>query len=228
MQPTWTLLESLRRVDRRTESRRLWRLFLVVAAAHICAGLLYQHVVWTEDVLRTIFPSLTGGVRMEESLASMRTMSLLGYITLPFLLWLRVAAVALMLQFGFLLMWVEVPFLRLFRILTWASLTGAAMICVRTWLFAYAPPYEITASALVLPPFSLADIVGIDSYTAPARVVLENANLFEGAWLFVVWKGICKTERIGWSDVGIVVLVAWCVMLLAQVTIVWFFGGGYQ
>ncbi len=205
---------------------RVWTLFLVVSAIHVAAGLLYQHFVWTEDVYREVFSSQYESGRFVETMSVMRKMSLVGCLTLPVLLWIRVAVVALLLQFGFLLMWRELPFSRLFRILTIASLTGAAMVCTKVWIFTFAPPYEISVSSLLVAPLSLAGVVGIDSYSPAARLVLQNANVFEVLWLLLVCAGIRRAEGIALADVTFVVLVVWCVSLFVQVVVVLVVGGG--
>ncbi len=205
---------------------KTWKVFTLVAAIHFLAAVVYQEVVWTDDVYRAVFATRTDPFRFDEAVALARRLSVIGYLTLPLFLWVRIAACSLLVQFGFLLLWEEMPFHRLFRVLTTASLTGTAMLGVRAFMFSIAPPYEVTPSALMVPVFSLAGIVGIESYSPAARVVLENANLFELAWMILVWKGICKRSTVNRSDVAFVVLAVWCALVALQVALAFFFGGG--
>ncbi len=207
-------------------SRKTVRLFVVVALIHIAVALLYQHTVLTERTYRAVLAEHVDPIAMDEALATVHTMSLLGTFILPFLLCVRVAAVALLLQFGFLLFWEEIPFSRLFRVLTVASLAGAAMLCTRTVMVAASSAEDVAASSLMLPPLSLADLVGIGTYTPAARVVLQNAGVFELIWLFLVWRGVSNVVPLARSDVAFVVLVVWCSIVLLQVAVVMLLGGG--
>lgn len=205
---------------------KTWKVFTAVAVIHVLAAMIYQGVVWTDDVYREVFVSRLGAVPYDETVAMARRLSSYGYLVLPLFLWVRVAAFSLVLQFGFLLLWEVVPFQRLFRVLTVASLTGAAMLCTRAFLFSVAPPYEMTSSALVVPALSLAEVVGIESYAPAARVVLQNANVFELTWMALVWRGICRVSIVNRSDVAFVILAGWCAVVALQVVMVLFFGGG--
>ncbi len=206
--------------------RKIWRLFLIVAAIHVAAGLLYQDIVMTDSVVRELVAGRVDPDRIDEALSTLRQVSLAGHLLQPVVLGVRVAIVALLLQFGFLLLWIELPFQKVFRIALVASLTGAAMLCAKAWIHATDPPLVVSASMLMVPPLSLASLVGIDSYSPAARVVLQNANLFELFWIILVWNGVRRVEPIPWSDAAFIVLAVWCATVLVQAGAALVFSGG--
>ncbi len=198
-----------------------WQLFAVVLAVHLAATALYQETIWTKEVYTALFAEQLEGERLEELLNGAQRFTLIGYLTLPLTLFLRIVFVGALLQFGFLVMWREVRFAGLFRVLSVASLTGVATLLVKTIWFSIAPPVHLTQVWLMEIPFSLGQLVSLENYALPARVVLQSVNLFEAAWIVLVWLGVARVANMPKGEAGVVVAGVWGVMVLLQVGLAW-------
>lgn len=195
---------------------KTWQLFMIILLANLLAGWFYNEHILTRDVYQNLLSEQLEAERIDEYFNFMRKLSLWGYIFQPILTWIHITFLVLLIQMPLILMVIDVPFRRLFRIVTCASLTMTASAFVKILRLNNLPASEISHVSLSVVPLSIASVLDASQYPQAAVAVLNKFSLFEAAWCFVIYKGLVRTENLKKELAAFLVFCVWMLLLLLQ------------
>ncbi len=204
---------------------KTWQMFLLILLANLVVSWCFNEIVFTREVYHNILSERLDVNRIDEYFDFSRKLTVWGYLAQPFLFGLQITFFALLLQMPLLLMLVEIPFSRLFTIVTFASLTMTGLSVAKLLSLSFYHSTEITRETLELTPLSLAVVGDISALPKTINFLLGKFNFFELAWCFMLGKGLIETGKISKAKAIGVVFSFWIALLLFQLGIVAYFDG---
>ena len=137
-------------------------------------------------------------------------------IIAPIALWVRLTVVALLLQFPLILKFIDIPFKKIFRVVSFAHISYIVLSILKTsWLLRLTPS-QISEEALTFTPFAITNFLNASSYPNGVYGILSQFNIFEGIWCLIVVNGLASTGKIKKIDATLLVLVIWTLLLVFQ------------
>ena len=143
----------------------------------------------------------------------------------PFFLMIQITFFALLLQTPLVLMLIEIPFAKIFRLIAIASVASTLASAMQLLRLSFFDAHEISSNVLDLMPFSLAGFIDPSEYPKSALFVLGKFNLFEVLWSLILYKGLATTGQIKKEQAAILVTLFWLALLLFQWGVVAYFEG---
>ena len=198
-------------------------LFLLAVLGVLLNTWLANEILLDRQVFHRLLDEQIEAYRIDELLIVMRRLTVWNYVLAPLLLALRLLLSALFLQMPLVFRLLEVPFARLFHIVTVAFFALLLLMFVKTLWLASLPNSAIDESTLSLVPVSLAALVNRYRYSPQALGFLGNFNLSELAWCLIVTAGLRVESRLTWLDCGLVVVIVWTAMLVMQFVFLLYF-----
>ena len=210
---------------KREVSLKTWQLFLLILFANLIISWIYNEFIVTREVYHSLFSEQLEARRIDEYFDFTRKLSLWGYLFQPLLFWLQITFFALLIQTPLMLVFIEIPFRQIFRIVLIASLATMALSIVQILRLSFYAPSELTQTVLNVVPLSLTTFIDASSYPKTAIFVLNKFSLFELAWCVLLYKGLVATSKIKRDSVLLLVFGIWIVLLLFQWGLVAYFAG---
>lgn len=203
-----------------TESRRFflktWHIFLLVLAANLVLTYLFNTRFLTRDVYYHLLSDRLDTERIDMYFDLLHKVSLWGYLAQPLLLWIRISFVVLLIQMPLLLFWVDIPYRKLFRIVTTAHVAMIASSLSQVVWLACLEPTRITQGALSRIPLSVNSFLDPANYPVTAYAILGKVNIFEVIWCILIYKGLAATEKLKKDYTALLVFALWTMLLLFQ------------
>ncbi len=200
-----------------TRGLRTWQLFGLLVVASAVLAWAENEFVMTPEVYRNILGSQLEAERIDAQIDMLSRFRGWGYLTIPVMLWLRVAFIALLVQMFCLLGTIEIRFGRLFRIAAIAfiaDLVGSANHLV--WLVRQGP-LAIDAATLGVMPGSIAGFFLERPQGASGfYTVLSQVNMFELGWVGLMVLGLTGTRRVGTAGAVLVTGGVWALVTFLQ------------
>jgi hypothetical protein len=197
-----------------------WQLFGLLVVASAVLAWAENEFVMTPEVYRNILGSQLGAERIDAQIDMLSRFRGWSYLTIPGMLWLRVAFIALLVQMFCLLGTIEIRFGRLFRIAAIAfisNLVGSANRLV--WLVRQEPSAIDAASLGVMPGSIAAFFLETPSGASGFYTVLSQANVFELGWVGLMVLGLTGTRRVGTTGAVLVTGGVWALVTFLQFAI---------
>lgn len=196
--------------------------------AILLLGLILNTTLLHEEVLtRRVYHQLLGNkleaYRIDELVVILDRLSVWNYVLAPFLLGMRLLLTALILQMPLVFRGIDVPFSRLFHVVTVAFFALLLMMLVKTLWLASLPVAVIDERTLSLMPLSLTALVNPNRYSPRVLSFLGNFNLFEWLWCALVSIGLRLEARFKWLDATLVSVGVWTAILLLQFILMLYF-----
>ena len=204
---------------------KTWHIFAVIVCVNLLVSWTYNEFILTREVYHNLFSEQLEVNRLDEYFDFTRRLSLWGYLLQPALFWLQIAFFALLVQTPLMLLFIEISFRQVFRIVLVASLAVAALGVIQLLKLSFYAPSEITETVLNAVPFSLATLVDPAAYPKTALFVLNKFSLFELMWCVLLYRGLAATEKLKKDTVLFLVTGIWIALLLFQWGIVAYFAG---
>ena len=204
---------------------KTWQLFLLLVLANLTLAWFYNQHVLTREVFHNIFAERLEASRIDEYFDFTRKLSIWGYIMQPFFLMIQITFFALLLQTPLVLMLIEIPFAKIFRLIAIASVASTLASAMQLLRLSFFDAHEISSNVLDLMPFSLAGFIDPSEYPKSALFVLGKFNLFEVLWSLILYKGLATTGQIKKEQAAILVTLFWLALLLFQWGVVAYFEG---
>lgn len=204
-------------------SLKTWQLFFLILIINMAASWVYNEYIFTRDVYHNLLAERLEANRIDQYFDFARKVSLWGYLLQPLLFLLQLGFLALLLQTPLMLMFIEIPFRRLFRINLIASSTMCAAIVAQLLKLSFYHPSEITNLALKTVPFSFASFVNASAFQNDILFLLGKLSVFEFVWCFLVYRGLVGTGKIRNSSALLLVVTIWIALLVLQWGIVVYF-----
>ncbi len=163
-------------------------------------------------------------VRIDEFVEVLDRFSHLSMLVIPVVMLLKLIVNTLILQIPLLIKDIEIPFKKMFRIVMLASIMlTLGQLVHYIWIF-LTPVENITRDLLTANPLSLVMLVGVEGYPASSVYVFAQCNVFEVLWGMGIYFGLLSTNKIIKSDIAMLVLGTWTVLLFLQYAIFFFMG----
>jgi hypothetical protein len=177
----------------------------------------------TRDVYHNLLSEKMEAYRIDDYFNFVRKISIWSYIIAPLLLWIKITFYTLLIQFPLVLKFIDIPFKKLFRIVSFAQIPVLISGFIKIiWLFQY-KPYQITEKTLALTPLALTNLINSSLYPKTTIILLSNINVFEMIWCIIVVKGLAATEKIKKIDAFLLVLGVWSLILVLQWALLMYF-----
>lgn len=204
---------------------KTWHLFFLIAIVNLITGWVWNEFILTRDVYHNLLSEQLEIDRIDEYFDFTRKLSIWGYVFQPLLLWLQIVFFTMLIQTPLMLLFIEIPFRQVFRIVLIASLTITALSVIQLLKLSFYTPGEITDTVLNIVPFSIASLVDLAEYPKTNIFVLNKFNVFELAWCFLLYKGLATLDKLKKDIALFLVIGLWIVLLLFQWGIVAYFSG---
>ena len=206
-----------------TRPLRTWQLFGLLVVASAVLAWVENEFVMTPEVYRNILGSQLDAERIDAQIDMMSRFRGWGYVTIPVMLWLRLAFIALLVQMFCLLGTIEIQFGRLFRIAAIAGiadLVGSANRLV--WLVRQGPS-AIDAATLGVMPGSIAGFfLERPQGASGLYTLLSQVNMFELGWAGLMVLGLTGTRRVGTAGAVLVTGGVWALVTFLQFAVALF------
>ncbi|MFQ5632852.1 MAG: hypothetical protein ACE5I1_29125 [bacterium] len=206
-------------------SLKTWQIFLLILLANLLVSWVYNEFILTREVYHNLLSEQLEANRIDEYFDITRKLSIWGYLLQPLLFWLQIAFFALLIQTPLMLLFIEIPFRQVFRIVLVASLAVSALSVIQLLKLSFYAPSEITEAVLNVVPFSLTNFIDPADYPKTAFFVLNKFSLFELAWCVLLYRGLAATEKLKKDTAMFLVTGLWIALLLFQWAIVAYFAG---
>jgi len=218
--------DSLVLTNKETKERLIetWQLYLLITISSIIVSFAFQKFIMTREVYYTLYGSQLEDYRIDDAINFMQKFQIWGYIATPFIVWLRLAFVAFLIQLPLILKFIEIPFREIFRITTLAYLIIFSADIVRFLYLYFLPSQSITAETLIFIPLSITNFLNKENYSELAFSVLSKINLFELLWGYIIYRGLYKTSKLEKIDAGLIVFGVWLGIIVLSVALVFFMG----
>ncbi|MDH7603796.1 MAG: hypothetical protein QHH13_02750 [Melioribacter sp.] len=122
---------------------------------------------------------------------------------------------------------VEVGFKEVFKIAAYANVPYIILGIVRIVILLLTPKVEYTNDLLTLIPGALTNFFSKDRYSLVAYKFLENINIYEASWIFIVYMGINKLKKIDKYDAFILTFSIWIGLTILQLMILFYFTNAF-
>lgn len=204
---------------------KTWQIFLLILLANLLLAWFHNNIILTREVYHNILSEQLDANRIDEYFDFTRKLSVWGYIVQPMLFWLQIMFFALLIHMPLVIMFIDIPFIQVFRIVTVASISPTILSFVQLLRLSFYHENEITRTALETIPFSLTNLLDPIEYSKSAYFVLGKFNLFEILWCIILYRGLVATAQIKRDTAMILVSLFWIVLLLFQWGIFAYFEG---
>lgn len=197
-----------------------WHVWLAIL---ICEGMItwyFQTYVLTKEAYRAIWAEQLDVQRIDDLFEYYRHISIWGYVVMPFMTWVKIAFIALLLQMPLVFRFIDVSFQHLFRIAALASFMMVAQQAVSMAHVSNIDAAVLQSSDLSYVPLSLVNLIGISNETPAAYAFFSHFNLFEAGWLYLIYQGLVTTSQLKKMDALLVLLVVWVLLSVLQWAIV--------
>ena len=189
---------------------RPWQLLGLVIALNLIVLWFSNEYVLTRETYQRLLSDRLEASRVDEYFDFARRLRIWGYVLTPPVVVVRVGFMALALQLALLLLLIEVPIGRLFRLALWAFLALLAGTAVRDAFLATLDPADLSLARLSLAPASLASVtMDLEDFRAPLYGLLSFVNPFELAWCAIMVAGIADGKKVKLVTAAGVVVIVW-------------------
>jgi len=202
---------------------KTWHLFLLIMLAVWVNTWILQNFVMTREVYHNLLSEQLEISRIDDYFNFVRKISIFSYLLSPLILWIQLAFVTLLLQFPLVLKFIDIPFKKIFRVVTFAQISLLVMGLVKTFWLLHFQPSQITKQTLSFTPLALTNLLDVSLYPKSAVQILNNFNVFTIIWCIILIKGLADTRKIKKLDASILVLVVWTLILVFQWALVTYF-----
>jgi len=204
-----------------------WQLYLFITFLYLIITLINDKYIMTHEVYQIILSEKMESYRIDDFYEIVKRFSLYTYLALPFLIWIKITFIALLIQMPLLLKNVEVSFKEVFKIAAYANIPYIFLGVVRIVILLLTPKVEYTNDLLTLIPGALANFFSKDRYSFIAYKLFENINIYEASWIFIVYTGINKLKKIDKYDAFILTFSIWLGLTVLQLMILFYFTNAF-
>jgi len=200
---------------------RYW--FILLLALELGFSWFYQARILTLDAYQTIYGDRLDGQRIEELFDLMQQVRGWGYGMIPLIMTLRLVFVALLIQMPLVFRFIDIPFRGIFRIVVMASLAFAAMQLACLFHLAALPAVQLTLQELNYVPLCVTAWLRSANDSPGASAFFNHFNLFEIAFLVMIYGGLQRTKKLAKRDAALVVFLLWVVLIAMHWIVVIYF-----
>jgi Yip1 domain len=200
-----------------------WHLFLFVTVIYLIITLMNDRYILTREVYGILLSDKIESNRIDDYYEMLKRFSFYTYLALPFITWLKIAFIALLLQTFLMLKGNEINYKETFRIAAFANIPNLLLGFVKLIILLAVPKSVYTNNLLTFTPGSVANLISKESYSPVAYSFLNSINVYEILWIFIVFYGLSKLGKMNKSDSFMVAFSAWFGLTLFQLGIVFYF-----
>lgn len=195
---------------------KTWHLFMFIVMGMWINTWIVQNRILTLDVYHHLLSDQLASDRIDEVFFYTQKLSIWNYISAPFLLWIRITIICLLLQFPLVFQFIEIPFKQLFRLLSFAEISTLALTFFKTsWLMGL-PSYRIVKEAFTFTPLAVIQLLDASRYSKALLGLISHLNVFEMIWCLIIINGLRKTGKIKRWNAVLLVLSVWILIAVFQ------------
>ncbi|MFO7890535.1 MAG: hypothetical protein R6V04_09380 [bacterium] len=203
-------------VNNKPYSLKTWHLFILICIAFGINTWLTQNFVMTREVYHNLLSERMEAYRIDDYLHFIKKISIWTYIILPAVIWIQITFVTLLIQFPLVLKFIEVPFKRIFKIVTYAHIPIVIQNITKTIWLIQLKLYQITKEKLSFVPLAISNLIDTSLYSQNVVGLLSNFNVFQILWCIIIARGLASTGKVKKIDAALLVLIIWIVLLVFQ------------
>lgn len=198
---------------------KTYYIFLLILICFWMNIWILQHFVMTRDVYHNLLSERLDAFRIDDYYTLIKKQSVWAYIAAPLYLWIQIVTVTLLLQFPLVIKFIDIPFKKIFRMVTYAQIPLLASSFIRTlWLLQFTS-HQITEEILAFVPFAITNFLDPELYVESSLGILSKVNIFEIVWCIILIRGLTETGKLKKRDALLIVFVTWTLILVAQWTL---------
>ena len=195
---------------------KTWHLFLIILIGIWMNTWILQKSIMTREVYRNLLSAQLDAYRIDDYLNFINKLSMLSYIFVPIILWVRLTFVTLLIQFPLIIQFIDISFKKIFRIVTFAQISILTGEILRTLWLLRLKPDQINEERLTLMPLAITAFFDGAFYPKLLFRMLNRFNVFEIVWCLILIKGLTSTGKLKRRDASLVVLIVWTLILVFQ------------
>ena len=146
-----------------------------------------------------------------------------GYIVVPLIILLKLAALTFFVQLSFLLNSIVLGYKRIFNVIVWAGTVLALGECVRVLKIYFTLPQLRHSESFQFFPFGFINLMNTDLYDPAFLVLLNYLNIFELGWFIMVLWGLSQIKKIKKTEVFSIVGSIWVLIVLLNWGLAFYF-----
>ena len=203
---------------------KTWQLFIIITAVSLLISFAFQKLIMTKDVFYNLYGSQMEEYRIDDFIKMIQKFQVWGYIAMPLIIWLRIAIVSFLIQLPFLIMFKEISFQRIFRIVTIAYFVFMSADIIRFFYLYLQPSDKITLDLLNFMPLALTNFLDKNGYSDLSFSFLSKINIFEFIWGVVIYFKLKETKILENIDYVLIVFGVWIATIALTYGTFWFIG----
>jgi hypothetical protein len=191
-------------------------LFVLVLVAAWLNTFLEQNGLMKREVYHNLMSDRLEITRIDDYFDQLTRVSFWSYLVMPPFLAVRLVLVTLLIQFPLLLRSMDMPFSRLFRIVTLAAIPLCLGRMTKILWLLQLPVSAINAETLAFVPLAVTNIILVKTPTSAAYSLLASFNMFELAWMIIVARELSSAGGLRKAGAGVLVSAVWTFIVLFQ------------
>lgn len=199
-----------------------WQLFVIIAGVYIVISLISDKFIMTRETMSALMSDTMEIDRIDDNFELLSKLRVYTYLALPFILWLKITIVALLLQTILVLKNIEATFSATFRISAIATISFVLAAAVKTSVLLVTPQSSYTFALISSIPGSITSILPSGNYSAAAMSFLNSINLFELSWITLMVLGLKKIFRMEIIDAVLVSFPLWLGLTVLQTGLIYY------
>ena len=188
---------------------KTWQLYILLAVSNLLTLFIINHFIITKEVYYRLLSSRMEISRIDDYFNFISKFRLWGYFIAPLFLWLKITVVALLIQLPLMIKFIEIPFKKIFRIVAWADISIIILAIVQIIYLLNIPASQFTQNSLSYLPLSLIDLFHNFRFNVAAKSLINSINIFELAWVLIIYKGLKDTGKLEKIDAAILSTGIW-------------------
>ncbi len=200
-----------------------WHLYLFVTLTFLILTLINDRFIMTREVYGLLLEDKIESNRIDDYYKLLKIFSIYTYLALPFIIWLKITFIALILQTPLLLKSIEASFNECFRIAALANIPFLLLGVIKLTILFFSPGNAISYDLINLIPGAVSNLIDKSSYSPAAYNFLSNINVYEALWVLIVFSCISNLKKISKTDSFILAFSIWLILTAFQFGLVLYF-----
>lgn len=203
-------------IEDRPSIFKTWHIFLMIVIGMWINTWIIQNNIFTLEVYYNLLSESLDYNRIDDQYYLMNKLSIIIYFVTPMLLWFKLSTLTLLLQFPFIFKYIDIPFKKIFRIVTIGQIIYLISTFIKTMYLLRLDSSKITKATLAFVPLSITNFLDSSLYSKTSYSLLNHINLFELIWCIIICKGLISTEKLKKIDAALVVVIVWTIIMVFQ------------
>ena len=195
---------------------KTWHIYLLIVIVQISAYYFTREFIMTKEFYKQLLGDRLTIDMINTQMEISNRFAIWGYFLIPLVALIQITFFALLIQFHLLLKLIDIPFKKLFRISAFSILPFVILQIIKTYHMYSLPLEQISQKAMAFTPLSINSLINPEVYSQSTYQFLGNFHIFWLIWIFIIYRGLTKTEKIEKIDGLLYPLGVFLVIILFQ------------